>query len=285
MKVASVQTKINLGIFVIVVALLIGLSIIIASDHIRLFNRSRSFEAHFDNTIGLVAGAPVRMGGVEVGQVTQITITPKDQGFTISSKLSIDSPYFDLISKNASVSLDTLGLLGDKFVALNPGKGSGDPPLAENALIPTIDLQGFNSLVKTSADIMDHANNSVKKIDGFTAGLPNTNEVRDMSDDFKASARSLHQLITSLTSKDSFFAVLNDAHSKALLNKTLVSLESAASHTDSIVKKLDSGQGTLGALINDKSVYEDLRALLGHHDRGKIARRIFIEAASKSETK
>jgi len=48
-----------------------------------------------------------------------------------------------------------------------------------------------------------------------------------------------------------------------------------------ITNLIDSGQGTLGALVNDRTIYEDIRSILGHIDRGKIARRVFIEASSK----
>ncbi len=285
MKNATIKTKMNLGVFILGVALVVGLSIIIAGDELSIFKRSRNFKAFFENTSGLVQGAPVRIGGVEVGRVAKIVIEPRPQGLAIAATLRVDSPYYELVSHDATVGLDTQGLLGDKFVALNPGRATPDGALAENELIETRAVEGLARVMEKTSDIVNTVSSTVQKIDVFTSGLPDRNVMNAMSNDFTESARILRVLMTQLSAKDSFLSTLNDPQSKAILKKSLISLESAAAHTDSIVKKIDSGQGTLGALVNDRTIYEDLRSILGHIDRGKIARRVFIEASTKETPK
>ncbi len=281
MKNASMKTKINLGVFILGFGLVLGLTIIIAGDELSFFKRSRNFKAYFENTSGLVQGAPVRIGGVEVGRVAKIVIEARPQGLAISATLRIDSPYFDLITHSGTVGLDTQGLLGDKFVAINPGTASTDGALAEGEIIETRAVEGLARVMAKTSEIIDTVSSTAQKIDAFTSGLPDKELMKAASSDFTQSARSLRILIAQLGAKDSFFSTLNDSQSKAILKRSLISMESAAAHTDSIAKKIDSGQGTLGALVNDRTIYEDLRSILGHIDRGKIARRVFIEASSK----
>ena len=58
-------------------------------------------------------------------------------------------------------------------------------------------------------------------------------------------------------------------------------LSSASDHLSSILRKIDSGEGSLGALINDPSVYEDLKSMMGGAKRSAILKyfmRSFIES-------
>ncbi|HYX33777.1 MAG TPA: MlaD family protein [Oligoflexus sp.] len=281
MKIATIRTKIKLGVFVICVAAVAALALLLAGDNVTLFKKSREYKAHFTNTGGLIEGAPVRIGGVEVGHVSKIVIASPNGDLAIVATLKINSPYDDLINSSASVALETQGLLGDKFVSLYPGSGLSKEPLEEGAIIATREAEGLNKMVEKSSDIMDQVSNTTKKIDDFAAGLPDAKMVTSASNDFAASTRALRELMTRMAAEDSAIAMLNDPESKRMLRNSLQNMESATAHLDSVAKKIDGGQGTLGALVNDRSMYEDMRSILGKIDRGKIARRVFIEAAEQ----
>ena len=78
--------------------------------------------AHFQNIAGLREKAQVTMAGVQVGRVTRITLDP--QSFEARVELTI-RPEFDNIPTDSSASILTSGLLGEKYVGLEPG-GSPD---------------------------------------------------------------------------------------------------------------------------------------------------------------
>jgi phospholipid/cholesterol/gamma-HCH transport system substrate-binding protein len=285
-KVANVKTKIKLGVFVICVAVIAGLTLLLAGDNVKLFKQSREFQAHFTNTSGLIEGAPVRIGGVEVGHVSKINIEAPNGELAIVARLKVDSPYFDLIAPNATVALETQGLLGDKFVSLHPGSstGNGNGALPEGSIIATREAENLAKMVEKSSFIMDQLGSTTKKIDEFAAGLPDSQTVASASNDFTVSTRALRKIMTQMAADDSMFAMLNDPDAQRMLRQSLANMESATAHLDSVAKKIDAGQGTLGALVNDRSMYEDMRSILGRIDRGKIARRVFIEAADQDES-
>jgi phospholipid/cholesterol/gamma-HCH transport system substrate-binding protein len=281
MKIATIRTKIKLGVFVICVAAVAGLTLLLAGDNVNLFKKSTEYKAHFTNTSGLIEGAPVRIGGVEVGHVSQIVIESPNGDLAIVATMRVKSPYDILITGTSTVALETQGLLGDKFVSLYPGTGADKEPLSEGSVIATRESEGLNKMVEKSSVIMDQISNTTKKIDAFAAGLPNAKVVEAASADFTTSTRALRDLMTRMAAEDSIIAMLNDPDSKRLLRNSLANMESATAHLDSVAKKIDAGQGTLGALVNDRSMYEDMRSILGRIDRGKIARRVFIEAAEQ----
>jgi phospholipid/cholesterol/gamma-HCH transport system substrate-binding protein len=72
--------------------------------------------AIFDNISGLKTGAAVEVGGVSVGQVTSIDLTPMYQA-RVGMKLRYDLK----VHEDAIASIRTKGIIGDKFIKLSPG--------------------------------------------------------------------------------------------------------------------------------------------------------------------
>ncbi|SFC60178.1 outer membrane lipid asymmetry maintenance protein MlaD [Pragia fontium] len=74
--------------------------------------------ASFDNIGGLKARSPVRVGGVLVGRVADITLDDK----TYFPTVAIDMQQrYNHIPDTSSLSIRTSGLLGEQFLALNIG--------------------------------------------------------------------------------------------------------------------------------------------------------------------
>jgi phospholipid/cholesterol/gamma-HCH transport system substrate-binding protein len=73
--------------------------------------------AQFDDIGGLKVRAPVKIGGVLVGEVSAISLDPTN--FRAVVKMHIDS-RFDHIPDDSSVGILTAGLLGDNYLAISP---------------------------------------------------------------------------------------------------------------------------------------------------------------------
>lgn len=85
-------------------------------------------QAKFDNIGNLKVRAPVKVGGVVVGRVEQISLDPKTQSPKVV--MAIDSQYHEFPA-NSSVKILTSGLIGEQYIGLVPGFVFGD----ENELL------------------------------------------------------------------------------------------------------------------------------------------------------
>jgi phospholipid/cholesterol/gamma-HCH transport system substrate-binding protein len=74
--------------------------------------------ARFDNVGDLRVGAPVTMAGVTVGRVTGVAVDPNE--FRAVVRLAIENQY-DRIPDDSWANIETAGLLGAKYVGLDPG--------------------------------------------------------------------------------------------------------------------------------------------------------------------
>src|ERR1700755_3686066 len=87
---------------------------------------SYSLKARFTNIGQLKLRAPVKVAGVRVGSVSDIVLEPDKLDALVS--LSIDQ-RFDKIPDDSAAAIFTSGLLGDQYVALQPG---GSPDMFKN---------------------------------------------------------------------------------------------------------------------------------------------------------
>ncbi|QRF13113.1 outer membrane lipid asymmetry maintenance protein MlaD [Klebsiella africana] len=127
------QTKKNeiwVGVFLLV-ALLAALFVCLKAANVTSLRTEPTYRlyATFDNIGGLKARSPVRIGGVVVGRVADITLDPKT--YLPRVELDIDQRY-NHIPDTSSLAIRTSGLLGEQYLALNVG--FEDPDLGTTIL-------------------------------------------------------------------------------------------------------------------------------------------------------
>ncbi|ATF51987.1 outer membrane lipid asymmetry maintenance protein MlaD [Citrobacter freundii] len=116
------QTKKNeiwVGLFLLV-ALLAALFVCLKAANVTSMRTEPTYTiyATFDNIGGLRERSPVRIGGVVVGRVSDISLDPKS--YLPRVTLEIES-RFNQIPDTSSLSIRTSGLLGEQYLALNVG--------------------------------------------------------------------------------------------------------------------------------------------------------------------
>lgn len=109
------------GTFVLLGIVLLGYMTVTLGD-VRLFgDDSYTVITRFETVSGLREGNPVEMQGIEVGEVKRLELDQERQLSVAVLAIRRDVILYD----DAVASIKTAGLIGDKFVSLNPG-GSGE---------------------------------------------------------------------------------------------------------------------------------------------------------------
>jgi len=119
---ATRSLEIGTGLFVLLGLLaLIFLTTQLPSSGLKLsFGTTPGYDvtAEFDNIGDLKVGAPVRMAGVRIGDVTRIDLD--NQSFRANVHLHI-YPQFNEIPDDSYASIETEGLLGGQYIGISPG--------------------------------------------------------------------------------------------------------------------------------------------------------------------
>ncbi|POP44132.1 outer membrane lipid asymmetry maintenance protein MlaD [Superficieibacter electus] len=124
------KSEIWVGIFLLV-ALLAGLFICLKAANVTSLRTEPTYRVYatFDNIGGLKASSPVRIGGVVIGRVADISLDPK----TYLPRVALDiEDRYSQIPDTSSLAIRTSGLLGEQYLALNVG--FEDPELGTSML-------------------------------------------------------------------------------------------------------------------------------------------------------
>lgn len=113
------KSEIWVGIFILV-AFLAGLFVCLKAADVTSLRTEPTYQVYatFDNIGGLKTRSPVRIGGVVIGRVADITLDPK----TYLPRVTLDiEEQYNQIPDTSSLAIRTSGLLGEQYLALNVG--------------------------------------------------------------------------------------------------------------------------------------------------------------------
>lgn len=115
----SIKYEFWVGLFVLFgLAALVFLGLRVANVQGFTSEKTYTLYATFDNIGGLKVRAPIKVGGVVIGRVSDIQLDAKS--YTPKVTLAINEEY-NQIPDTSSLSIKTAGLLGEQYIALNIG--------------------------------------------------------------------------------------------------------------------------------------------------------------------
>lgn len=111
----------TVGVFFFVGLLLIGI-MTVKLGHVSLFGeKTYPLSARFTSVTGLRVGSPVYIFGIEVGRVERLTMDQKDRKAAVDLQIKQGIKVYD----DAIATIKTEGLIGDKYLGIDPG-GAGE---------------------------------------------------------------------------------------------------------------------------------------------------------------
>ena len=236
------------------------------------------FYVQYENVEGLASSAPVTINGLNVGKVTAITLQNSTGKLLVQLQIKSDFP----ISKTSLVNIYEPGLIGGKQIQIVPN--FADKTLAESGdtlqggVVPGLTalvgekltpLQEKVERMVVSADVLLKNINTVfdsKTKDNLKSSIANLNETMASFKDASASLNTildnnkgkLDRTFTNLDKVSTNFSKVSDTLAKANIGKMLRSLEDASAKVDNLMVEIQSGKGTLGKLMKDEVLYNNL---------------------------
>ncbi len=238
---------------VITVTLLIIFFVIMFSGGIQsLFRERVPFNIYTSDVRGLRSGAPVMVAGVDVGEVKKITLS-REHGIVV--KVLVNKDVIPHLKADAKARIQSLGLLGDKYVEISPGE-------AQQSFDPSKGMYGepqteIKDIVATASSTLSNVENFIKKLDKFIAKFDESQGTFSKLLSDPALYNNLNSAVAELkeTLKEIRYGSLGmlarDKDFYERLSNSLKNLENASN-------KIASSEGSLGKLINEPTLYENL---------------------------
>jgi phospholipid/cholesterol/gamma-HCH transport system substrate-binding protein len=282
-----------------------GFAVIVLSLSARTGVWSRHYElvAHFGDVMGLIGSAPVRLAGKRVGQVKRVgfdVTDPERPGLLVV--MQIDEDVKGRIRSDSVATIGSAGLLGDRVVDITLGTPHGEA-LRDGDEIRSVDPLDLNVTIDKGARALDNVatlaenlNALVEEFDEESGGQRLTESltaIGSMITEVQDGEGLLHSLIYDSYEGEGVESIEG---SLATLEKILIEIDqgggllhsliydapsehdlmtealTAGAHLNSILAKIDRGEGTFGLILNDPTLYEELKLLVGGANRSGVVR-------------
>ncbi|HEX7672671.1 MAG TPA: MlaD family protein [Bdellovibrio sp.] len=264
------STQLKVGIFLAIGIVVILVSIFFLGADKAFFRRYIKIHAHFEQVQGLAVGSVVSLSGVTVGNVQDITFLPSEDKLDVA--MSIDSKYIERIRKNSEVEIRTQGALGDKFVFIFPGDPR-DPVVTSGDVLPIAKPSDLLGVISERGGEAGKIFDVINELYKMTKTINAENRMGKIMNNFEIASGNLAQV-----SKDAQKMVnsVNAGNGGEKLHHSIEKL-------DSILTKIDRGEGTLGLLINDPSLHNQLKSYLGGTQRKNHVKTLLRTSIEKEE--
>src|SRR3954466_10021123 len=227
------EKTIRVGLLVAASLLVLMIFVFFIGSEQKIFSRKNEYKVRLDNVTGLAEGNPVKISGVTVGVIKDITLPFDPKMRDVDIQLMVDRKYADRIRTDSRARLKKLGLLaGDSYIDISPGSPKFDS-LEPGAQIPAARQTNVDQLISSGEDLVDNlvqisyslknVLNRVDRGEGLLGELTSTPETKQ---------RLTDTLLTTL-------------------NKTNAALE-----------HIESGKGLIGKMIYDDAYGDQLAGSL-----------------------
>ena len=290
MKISN-ETKIGALTAIGLTILILGYSFLRGDD---IFGGTNKFYTIYSSVDGLTVSKPVLVNGFQIGRISKMKLLPN--GSTLV-ELSVDRQY--KVPKNTIARLSSTDILGSKAIVFDYGNSNID---AHDTDTLKADIKG--SLAESLQPIQAKAQSLINKLDSSLAAINkilNPNFQKNVDRSFVSIANSL-QTLEGTTKKIDALVSTQTVHINSILANTetvtsnlkassanlttitgnfnKVSADIAASNLKQTldnankmvadlqvsIAKLNSTNGTAGALLNDRQVYDNLKNVTAHLD-------------------
>ncbi|MFQ5696988.1 MAG: MlaD family protein [Myxococcota bacterium] len=304
---AERRVQLRAGFFTLAVLVAGATAVLLLSQQGGLFSPRYTLYAEFTNIEGLTVNAPVHLAGNNVGRVRSIEFLQPGAPRPIRVAMELDASVQSRIRSDSTALIGTIGLLGDKYVEISIGTLDA-PGLPPGSRIQTQEAATFSELASKGRALLDNLVQLTSTADRIAEtfdremGSESLARLIAAMDRLVRSVEEEDGLVHALFYDESGAEVIRELRGTAEGLRSLVEevqnghgvlhglvysekgQEPALARLNSILAKIDRGDGTVGALINDPTLYEDLKQVFGGASQSALVRGL-VEFVRERDTK
>jgi phospholipid/cholesterol/gamma-HCH transport system substrate-binding protein len=251
------KNDLKVGAFALIgIVLFCGTVLMLGADR-WLFERRLNMSVHLDQVQGIARGSLVSVAGLAAGHVDEVRFMPGSD--KIEVVLSLRPEAHARITEGSLASLKTQGALGDKYILIDPGPAAA-PLIPVGGLIPTDGKPDFLDALSSKGEQFAKITTSIEEMGKLLESLNSGDKPNALMQNMVGGSAEFRGLMTE--ARETF---------RVLRTETLPTV-------NNVLRKVDQGQGSLGALINDPSLHTRLQDLVGAKPRNRYIKEMLRES-------
>ena len=289
-------SQLRVGLTVVAASATLMVLIFLMSGTGGWFTRKITIRSYFDNAGGLREGAPVRLAGVDIGNVKGIRIVTGKPMTPVEVTMKVNTKYSFNLRKDSVTLLSTAGILGETYVDVDSKTAKG-PEAVDGDILEAHEQPQIEDVVRASQSTLQNIDVLLKRVDRIMAFIESgqgsigkviydptlynqlnatVTEFKGLVDDIQKGKGSLGPLFTSdelykkaVGAVDKLNQIVDDLQQgKGALGK-MTHDEEFAKHLQTLMAnlsalsdRLEKGEGTAGMLFKDPALYNNSNQML-----------------------
>jgi phospholipid/cholesterol/gamma-HCH transport system substrate-binding protein len=257
-------SQLKVGITVVAAIVVLAVLIILMSGSGGLFTPKLILRSYFFDAQGLRVGAPVRLSGVDIGNVSQIRIVPKQPLAPVEVTMKVNSKYRFSLRKDSKTLLSTAGVLGETYINIDSSTAAG-PEVSNNDVLKSSEQSGYQDVMRSTQNALQNMQALLARMDRIIAFVESgQGSVGKLIYDaalynrVNATVSDFQKLVSEISQgQGSLGKLLNNDD---LYNKANASLDKI----NSLIDDLNAGKGTAGKLLKDPTLYNTANQTIGN---------------------
>lgn len=257
---AKKTSTVKLGIFIFLGVAILVIAIFMLGGKEQLFSSTFNVKAYFRTVQGLKSGATVRLSGIDVGTVKNISIVGDTTG-RVEVTMSIKDDVARFIRTDTRATIETEGLVGNKVVVLEIGSASAEQ-VKEGGTIRTKEPMSFSAVIEETQGVMQYTKqmtidlseiiSRVNRGEGSIGKLLVDDELyTDATNLTKQADKSLQSITGEFDKVTELFNNLGEGVKNVVTN-----VDSTVADLDSILTGVKEGRGLLGEMLVKGSKFD-----------------------------
>lgn len=261
----------KVGLFVALgLALIAYMSLHVNNDPSKL-GRSTTYFVVLDNASGLVRNSNIKMAGIPVGIIDTITLENGKARVEMSLQGGLH------VTRSASVEMLANGILGDKYLELQPGNPEDERIPEGGEITKVVDKGSFDAVLNQVGKIAKDMSEVSEAFKKATTGAGDEDSpigriilnVEDVTADLKTLISEKKGSLGNIVDRFDSISVsidefINDdsadgfKHNWKKMSKSLGKVDKILDNVEDITGKVNDGKGTLGKLVNDETTVDEI---------------------------
>lgn len=250
-------SQLKVGLTVIFAAIILAVLIILMSGG-GLFTHKVTLLSYFPDASGLTTGAPVRLSGVDIGNVKDIRIVrdhPAQRPVQVT--LKVNTKYRFFLRKDSWTLLSTAGVLGATYINIDSSTATR-PEVDDGDVLPSKEEPGYDQVIRSANSSLQNIDVLTKRVDRILAFVESGQGsigklIYDPSlyNRVNATVAEFQSLVNDIAQANGSLGKLIE--DDALYNKANASIDKI----NQLIDEVNAGNGTIGKFLKDPSLYNN----------------------------
>jgi phospholipid/cholesterol/gamma-HCH transport system substrate-binding protein len=250
-------SQLKVGSLVIVASITLATLIVLMSGG-GLFTRKIIVKSYFPDASGLAEGAPVRLSGVDIGNVKRIRVVrdhPPDRPVEVTMKVNMKYHFF--LRKDSVTVLSTAGVLGATYINIDSSHAT-KAEAEDGDVLESKEVKGYDDVVRAANSSLENMDVLLKRLDRIVSYVESGQGsvgklIYDPSlyNRVNATVAEFQKLVNEISEgQGSLGKLINDDELYSKANTTI-------DKVNQIIDEVNAGNGTIGKFLKDPTLYNN----------------------------